>query len=280
MKHVAILTHEHDDFDREDYLLGEMAVCWRENGIRVTVVSGPDANVDADIAVLHVDLTVMPKRYLEAARRYPRVINGRVTSIAKRAISSHRLSLGDSYPGPVIVKTNRNTGGMREHEILRRESGLSWYAGALRNRCPWPLRSRIHWRHYPIFDTIGQVPRVAWYNPDLIVERFLPERSGELYCLRTWVFFGDRESNSLSYSTSPIIKSENVIRREQLPEVPVELRRMREQLGFDYGKFDYGIVDGRAVLYDANRTPTLGRLNREAYRPRARELSQGISSFQ
>jgi hypothetical protein len=29
---------------------------------------------------------------------------------------------------------------------------------------------------------------------------------------------------------------------------------IRRELGFDYGKFDYGIVDGRVVLYDVNRT--------------------------
>ena len=37
--------------------------------------------------------------------------------------------------------------------------------------------------------------------------------------------------------------------------VPEELRKIRAQLGFDYGKFDYGIVDGEVILYDVNRTP-------------------------
>ena len=37
--------------------------------------------------------------------------------------------------------------------------------------------------------------------------------------------------------------------------VPEELRQTRRQLGFDYGKFDYGVVNGEVVLYDANRTP-------------------------
>ena len=37
--------------------------------------------------------------------------------------------------------------------------------------------------------------------------------------------------------------------------IPRELRSIREEMGFDYGKFDYGIVDGEVVLYDVNRTP-------------------------
>jgi hypothetical protein len=37
--------------------------------------------------------------------------------------------------------------------------------------------------------------------------------------------------------------------------VPDFLRAERERLGFDYGKFDFVIHDGQAVLLDANKTP-------------------------
>lgn len=41
-----------------------------------------------------------------------------------------------------------------------------------------------------------------------------------------------------------------------LPEHrPCPARRIRGELGFDYGKFDYGVVDGEVALYDVNRTP-------------------------
>ena len=33
-----------------------------------------------------------------------------------------------------------------------------------------------------------------------------------------------------------------------------DLRTMRAPLGFDYGRFDYRIVEGKVVLYDVNRT--------------------------
>jgi hypothetical protein len=37
--------------------------------------------------------------------------------------------------------------------------------------------------------------------------------------------------------------------------VPDEIRAERERMGFDYGKFDFVVNDGKAVLFDANRTP-------------------------
>jgi hypothetical protein len=33
--------------------------------------------------------------------------------------------------------------------------------------------------------------------------------------------------------------------------VPQALREMRARLGFDYGKFDFVVNDGRATLFDA-----------------------------
>lgn len=49
--------------------------------------------------------------------------------------------------------------------------------------------------------------KVVWHNPDLVVERFLPERHDGHYCLRVWMFLGDKETNTLCYSAHPIVKS-------------------------------------------------------------------------
>jgi hypothetical protein len=111
------------------------------------------------------------------------------------------------------------------------------------------------------------------------VERFLPERDGNFYCLRTWVFLGPAETNSLCWAKSPIVKSHNVVKREAVPEVPQELRDIRQALGFDFGKFDYAIVDGRVVLYDVNRTPTLGNFDEEVVRERLSTLASGIDAY-
>jgi hypothetical protein len=54
---------------------------------------------------------------------------------------------------------------------------------------------------------------------------------------------------------------------------------MRRDMAFDYGKFDYAIVNGRVILYDANRTPTMGSLSREKLLPTIRLLAEGIRAY-
>jgi hypothetical protein len=93
------------------------------------------------------------------------------------------------------------------------------------------------------------------------------------------VFLGDKHTHSLSLSKHPIVKGSRVIHREALGDVPEELQRMREELKFDFGKFDYVLAEGRVVLYDANRTPSLDAFRRDEYMPRVRLLAEGIKSF-
>jgi len=117
MSHVLILVHRHDTFERERYVLHEVAAAWREQGFRVTVAPGPDQLVKADVVVLHVDLTTIPTEYVAFLRRYPRVVNGGVVDISKRTISGQLVRRGDGYEGPAIVKTDRNSGGSRERRL-------------------------------------------------------------------------------------------------------------------------------------------------------------------
>lgn len=77
--------------------------------------------------------------------------------------------------------------------------------------------------------------------------------------MNQWYFLGDKDCVSTLLSRSPVVKIANV--DEFVPlhrEVPDEIRRRREELKFDYGKFDYVTVDGKAMLLDANRTPDEG----------------------
>ena len=280
MHHVLIVVHHHDSFDKERYVLREVAEAWRERGIRVTVARGPGERVEADLVVLHVDLTVTPAEYIAFARQYQNVINRDVADISKRAISANLVRRGDGYDGPLIVKTDRNSGGSRERMLDERMGGprrQRWRR--LRHRLPWSWQSHLPTTAYPVFESPRQVPRAVWYNPALVVERFLPERRDGHYCLRTWVFLGERETNSLSYASDPVVKSHNILRREVVAEVPDELRRMRRALGFDFGKFDYALVDGKVVLYDVNRTPMFGTMRREEYWPRVQLLAEGIGEF-
>lgn len=293
MPHVAVLLHRHDGFERRDfYWLREIVECWRSEGIEVSFVRDPLTRIDADILVLHVDLTVVPPEYLACARRCGIVINGGVSDISKRVVSEHLVRRGDRWDGPVMIKTNRNARGSREKYVARKGFKAALRGGNVAGACHdyfgeeyrkvrrW-LRygSRKAFFDYPIYHTIADVPDTVWDDDDFVVERFLPEMRDGRYCIRTWLFFGNCERHALFYSDDPIVKSRNIIGYERLDEVPEELRLMRQRLGFEFGKFDYAIVDGRPVLFDANRTPTIGDLPRDRSLPIARTLAQGIHSF-
>ena len=290
MPDIVILAHHYDSFAKSSYWLNAISEYWKKNGIRTSVVSDPRVKVEADAAILHVDLTVVPPEYLDFIRRYRVGLNGGVADISKRSISTHLLDCSDRYPGSVIVKTDRNSQGLRERRIATRifkssrGRNIKDYCFAMRERF---RQTRRRWRHgsaeafenYPIFNSITDVPEAIWSDPDLVVERFLPERRNGHYCVRTWLFLGNQERNAIFYSQDPVIKSHNIVHFERTNEVPDELRQMRRDLNFDFGKFDYAVVDGKAVLFDANRTPTIGTFPEERYGPIAQLLANGLGSF-
>ena len=77
----------------------------------------------------------------------------------------------------------------------------------------------------------------------------------------------------------PIVKGVNGADLEFVP-VDSAIEAARKELGFDYGKFDYVLHNGKSVLLDINNTPTFG----DAYTPAARleisrDLAKGISSW-
>jgi len=277
MGHIAILVHKNDSFESPHYtyVLHAIAETWRENGWQISVLQGPQGKIAADLAILHVDLTTIPHEYVEYLAQFPKVLNGSITDISKRKVSTNLVRRTDGYDGPVIVKTDRNCGGA---ELAIGTKGLRRRVLAMRRRLPWSTRGQLETSKYKILSK-SEVPYLVWLNPGLVVERFLPEMREGFYCLRTWIFFGDRDTNSLSYSKEPVVKSSNVVRREVVPDVPEELRQVRRKMGFDFGKFDYSIVDGRVVLYDTNRTPTLGTIPRDQYLTRAQHLAEGLKAF-
>lgn len=286
MPHIAVLTHQHDSFEKRDYWLTAIATFWRKEGFRVSVVNNPRLQIDADLAFLHVDLTVTPPAYLAWIEGFPTTINGSVSDISKRMVSRNLLRREDRYDGPVIVKTNHNGAGRPEDALARKErkSTFTGYFGYLletyqRSRHRGLYNSAKAFHDYPVFDSMAEVPAPVWDDRQLVVERFLPERINDRYCIRTWLFLGDQDRHALFFSNDPVIKSHNIIDFERLGEVPDELRQIRRELKFDYGKFDYTMVDGRPVLFDANRTPTIGRFPKSRYLPLAETLAGGLESF-
>ncbi len=287
---LAILTHALDDFWRRQYLVKQMIPRWEAMGVCVVVVTDPDAFVPADAGLLHVDLSVVPDACRRLVERYPIVINGNVLDIRKRQVSRHLVERDGPDPGMVIVKTDCNYGGVhdfrrqilespaavalrRVHLDRRLHRALSW----IEEKRSWRRRRLLRTDDYRVFSDRHQVPSGVWRNSNLVVERFRSEREGDYYCCRHWLFFGRREVSRRTLSLRPIVKASD--RLEQLPvSVPTELRAIRERLGFEYGKFDYGVVDGELILYDANRTPGLSA-DPSRHAATIEALSEGILDF-
>ena len=246
-----------------------LADYWREDGHRVAI--GPAQEVCGDIAILHVDRTRVPDSLVpQNPSRIP-LLNGAVLDISKRAISRHLLRPDDRYDGPVIVKTNDNYFGRPEARVRRR--GL--LRRVLRKALRWQFSRTLPDGSYPVLDHVARVPDWVWRREDVVVERFLPEMADGLFVLRLWTFFGRREHGTKLYGREPVVKASNCIRWEPLDGVPDSLRVERERLRFDFGKFDYVVRNGEAILLDANKTPTVLK----ARSSNLRNLANGLTDF-
>jgi len=253
---IAIISLDPERYTDSRYLLRLLQQRWEEQGLRVDVIRPGATAEPADLAILHIDSTRVPDDCLQELSRYPRVLNGRVTDISKRSFSAQLLQRDDAYEGQVIVKTDANYGGISDRAAGPGGGRMSFATGKV--QAPWRRAKFLSPEDYPVFDSLRAVPSGVWLNPRLVVEKFLAEREGDLYCLRSWVFLGKREIARLVRSPHHVVKSRNAVSHDTLDDVPDELRAWRARLGFDYGKFDYGIVDGKVVLYDVTPTPTAG----------------------
>ncbi len=250
MASIAILAHELDRilWRRRDgngyncpYLVGRLAFELIRRGHAVELVHGLRAeNPEPDLAILHVDLTRVPDAYLAFAAGFPKCLNVKVADIAKTVVSDVLFDRQPDWDGPVIVKSNLNCNGGSE------AAKAALRAGHAPKPAPAP--------DYRVFDSIRDVPDALRRDPELVIDRFLPEREGEFFAIRHWTFCGDRGHCSRYLSRESVIKGANLIRRDPVP-VPEALRRKRAELGFDYGKFDFVMHDGECFLLDANKTP-------------------------
>jgi hypothetical protein len=91
--------------------------------------------------------------------------------------------------------------------------------------------------------------------------------------------FGDRWTSRRTVSASPVIKSSNAIRVEDVAPHPDAFAAAR-RLHLDRGKIDYVIHRDRAIVFDANRTNTMGRaMTPERIRETIDRLAPGIRAF-
>jgi hypothetical protein len=283
LRRIAILLHERDvHAEKTHYIVWALRSIWTERGIEVVTLRGTAKAPEADLLIPHIDLSVIPAEYARFMECYPRVLNRGVRDVSKTAISSLLVRPGDGYEGPVIVKTDRNCGGAPERRILGRQRRPMLEARRLLRRLagrsthPLALATTLDSSTYPVYESPGEVPEGVFENPVLVVERFVPERAGDRYCLRNYTFLGSQHMCSRRSGPRPVVKAVPGAAREQV-EVPAELEAKRRRLGFDYGKFDFVIRDGEPVLLDANPTPTYaGDRLTPAQRERAELLADGL----
>lgn len=264
-------------------LLTHLVPLWRSTGLTVTVVDGPGQRHGARLGVLHVDLTRVPPAYAGLETVYRTLLNGSVLDIGKRRLDNGlAVRLEDPEPGPVIVKTDLNVGGLPERMVERR--GTLWprrlAATVLDHLRPGRPTGRRWWRHaYPVYPSMAAVPRWVWSRPDLVVQRFVPERVSDRYLLRIWYFFGAVDYHLVRYASDPTFSARSLTGADELGDVPPELRRLRLAWGFDFGKFDYVLCEGRPVVLDANKTPSFGLDATPFHRPALPRLARGIQAW-
>ena len=291
MARIVVITHEFDGFNsptrsgstrlkyllrrghpakfRRKYLIRFTLEELRKRGHSIAVMVGTKKRVPGDVAILHTDCSIVPQDYREAAAEFPIAINAGTHNITKRFISDAVLDRDSAWQGPVIVKSNFNSGGGAEefHNRFAERQGRE------------PPHPEIRpFRPYQLFDSPSLVPEEFWRDDQLVVEKFVAEPDPEGFAIRNWVFFGDRETCMRNVSLGRSVKAADIVRQEPSP-VPDELREKRRELGFQYGKFDFAIHEGRGILFDANRTPNSPESLWKPHEERAGHFADGFESL-
>jgi hypothetical protein len=280
-KKIAILWHEKDRTRTQLFEIYHAAKVWEADGIEVTNVFGTDHFVPADLAILHIDLTIVPDEFFEFSKQYPIVLNREVRDIRKSTFSDHIVHPGDHYQGEVIVKSNLNHAGLPE----RRLEGLeecppSTRIGRVRSRMEslyrrdkLTINSPVD---YQILNNSRHIPKEWYGREDIVIEKFLPEIDNGHYCIRNYFFIGDSAICILKKATHPIVNRQSTVGWE-LVEVDPKIVEARKELHFDFGKFDYVIHDNKPVLLDINKTP--GGFQGANAHPLYRKVMSGIYSY-
>ncbi|MGD1002222.1 MAG: hypothetical protein ABSA67_16160 [Candidatus Brocadiia bacterium] len=283
MKSIAILMHECYRRRSHTYLIDSLAEVWNKQGLRASCLYGVREPCDADLLIPHIDLTRTPREYVEYVRAFPGAAGRGVADISKRRVSAQLLSRGDGYHGPVMVKTDANSGGLPEDWLFRWRHPSLARAEALLEPLLQPLcggpwaRLRVL-REYPVYPSPAEVPKGVFRNRALVVERFLPEREGARYFMRHYLFLGDRARSTRVAGSVPFLKRAACATVDEGLPVPDEVIALRRRLALDYGKIDYVMHGGKAVILDANRTPA-GPGTPEATARTVGDLADGIWSL-
>lgn len=280
LRSLVILVHPYDEFWNSRYWFAAAAQALSHRGVTVQVCSDPSTCPAADASMLHVDQTRVAPEFIRAAKRSPRAINARTVDISKRVVCTHVLSRHDAWLGPVIVKTDRNSAGMKEAVAARQHSLTTRIARSLHRRLPWYLRAELGGKDYRVFDSILDVPSIVWHSPWLVVERFYPEPEGDLFLLRSCVFFDDASISLIRRGLEPIVRPPFPCHAQVTFDPPPDRVRLRaKELGFEYGKFDFTLHNGQPIIFDCNRTPTGPSYTQAQFETFGEHLATGLLTW-
>ncbi|MGV8839145.1 MAG: hypothetical protein ACWA6X_02455 [Bauldia sp.] len=228
------------------YLIGDFAAAWRRAGLSVVHVAGTRNLPEGDVAIIHVDLSVVPESYAEvAARRYPVVLNAGIRDIRKSRVS--QAIAGPGHRGGVIVKTDRNFGGAPEARSL-----APWRTWVDRVALAAAGRGFAAGR-YRIFPSLDAVPRRLRRHRQLVIERFVPEEADGSWFVRQTLVLAGRDVSWRLAGDSPVVRTADATSDAEVPTPPA-IRAYAEAIGLDYGKIDYLEVDGEPVVIDVAKT--------------------------
>lgn len=283
MSRIAVLFHERDR-KPSMYVVHIFADIWRGMGHEVIYLRGPRRFIPADLLFMHVNTSLVPEKYRRFAAQYPRVVNLHAIDIRKRRISNHLVRPDDGWGGPVIVKSDLNSGGEPERRWRRWPlEGRLLGVGRLRrlvDRLSGRERHVSGLKHYRIFDAVTEVPGEYFRDKNVVVEKFLPERIDDLYFTRSYQTLGDRWTCARYGSEQPIVKTESAVNTTDV-EPPGDMAELCAKYGLEYGKIDYVTYEGQTVVLDVNKTMGVSRrLNTDPEtQERRRHLAAGISAF-
>jgi hypothetical protein len=282
MYDMLILAHALDSITPQgNYTINQLARLFSEAGLKVGYQIGLANRQEARVILNHVDLTVTPPDYVDFLQSYPLALNGSLTDISKHVVCDGTLvTLGDGYRGPVIVKTKLNCGGLQESRksLLPKRRELRPGVDEIYT---WRTVPIIDPQAYPVLENTDPITADVWANPHLVVQRLVTEQDEQgRYCLRSWYVFGDRGFHVITMALNPIVRGRNIIDRKVVEmELPPRLKAMQAEMKVDFGRFDYVLSNGDAVVFDVNRTPTSTPGAVEHYQSQWREMALGIKRY-
>ncbi len=274
-RHLHILTSRKERLQNR-HLIKVLAGIWREQGHILSFGNRPPPTTDAVIA--HTDYSMIDEHFFRQVDEGIPVINSAARNILKSNVSQLLINENSKWHGPVIIKTDANCHAAEEYayhglDLLRL---LKIFAGRF---VSWQWTGELPFRTYPILERTDQVPGWVWQDHRLVVEKFMPERDGELYVLRLWMFFGEQEYCMRVCSELPVVKSRKLVSVDLVEEVPDAVRSVRRKLGLDFGKIDFVMHGNDALVFDVNKTPTVDLNKRGQPGPFVRRLADGLDGL-